>query len=1288
MAGGFFQDNLNAVTDALEEQASDAADRAEVAQAAAETAEANAETAQAAAETAQTGAEGFKNQASTHANGALTYLNLAVTAKNQASQWALLAGDARTDAETAQTAAETAETNAETAESNASASETAADNSRSDAAKLATNPEDGQYTLSDGVTSGYSALHYNAKALASKTAAETAETAASGSAQAAAASETAAGSSEANAAASETAAASSATNAAGSASAASSSETNAAASELAASNSATAASGSATAAAGSATAASGSATTATNQATAASNSATAASGSATAAANSATAAASSATDASTAKTAAETAKTAAETAKTAAESAQTATENIFDQFGDQYLGSKASDPTTDNDGDALNDGDVYWNTTDSTLRFYTGTAWVAPETVASTAATNAGTSATAAAGSATAASGSATAASGSATAAANSATAAATSETNAGTSETNAGNSATAAAASAGNASTSETNAAGSATAAATSASNASTSATAAAGSATAASASKTAAAGSATAAATSATNAATSASNAATSETNAATSETNAATSATNAATSSTTAAANASLASAYKTSAASSALTAANEATYAANSATAAATSESNAATSESNASSSAQTAGLMAQGATNASTAAGNSATAAATSASDAATAKTAAETAKTAAESAQSATETLFDNFGDQYLGSKTSDPTTDNDGDALNAGDIYWNSTNNTLRFYTGSAWVAPETVATTAASNAQTSATNASNSATAASTSASNAATSESNASGSAVSAATSASNASTSASNASTSASSASTSASNASSSATSAANSATAAAASFDSFDDRYLGAKSSAPTVDNDGNALLTGALYWNSTSNTLNTWTGSAWARSLTQADEGSGNGLDADQLDGNHGSYYQNASNLTSGTLPYNRISSVLGYYTADHLIPTGDRSSLSSPTLSMAAMVDPAVENKMQFAVPDVIEGSTDGGSTWTDITSNYSTNDLKDMMSGTGTSGGITITSDQYDKIRIYWNHSQYNYGYVYLNYLHIYQSGRSNTATIQIERKDYTNQTWSTVDTTGSHGGWPTHVWIPHSAIPYTASSGRNDSVRITYDFTWSTSNVQSFTINKINWYGTYPVAEHNRVTTWDRDGNFQVQNNLLVNGTIEGNSSLTMKADGFSFKNSADTETMLAATQNGAVSLYYDNAQKLATSSSGVSVTGGVTTTDLIHADEAYVQASQGSDYTTLQFNGVGFGRATSYLIPTSTDTHSLYIGGYSQDQNDWVNIKIWGTNSTSLQFNGGQVWHAGNDGSGSGLDADKIDGYNVSVVSALPGTPDANTIYYIT
>jgi hypothetical protein len=58
-------------------------------------------------------------------------------------------------------------------------------------------------------------------------------------------------------------------------------------------------------------------------------------------------------------------------------------------------------------------------------------------------------------------------------------------------------------------------------------------------------------------------------------------------------------------------------------------------------------------------------------------------------------------------------------------------------------------------------------------------------------------------------------------------------------AAASAAAAAASYDSFDDRYLGSKASAPSVDNDGNALATGALYWNSTTSAMQVWSGSAW-----------------------------------------------------------------------------------------------------------------------------------------------------------------------------------------------------------------------------------------------------------------------------------------------------------------------------------------------------------------------------------------------------------------------------------------------------------------
>jgi len=198
-------------------------------------------------------------------------------------------------------------------------------------------------------------------------------------------------------------------------------------------------------------------------------------------------------------------------------------------------------------------------------------------------------------------------------------------------------------------------------------------------------------AASSASAAATSATNAATSATAAATSETNAATSESNASTSETNAATSATNAATSATSASTSATSASTSATTATTKASEASTSATNAATSETNAATSATNASTSETNAATSATTAT-------TKASEASTSATNAATSATAAQTAQTAAEAAQTAAELAADNFDDIYLGAKASDPTVDNDGDALTAGDLYFNTTSNVLRVYNGSAW--------------------------------------------------------------------------------------------------------------------------------------------------------------------------------------------------------------------------------------------------------------------------------------------------------------------------------------------------------------------------------------------------------------------------------------------------------------------------------------------------------------------------------------------------------------------------------------------------------------
>jgi len=212
------------------------------------------------------------------------------------------------------------------------------------------------------------------------------------------------------------------------------------------------------------------------------------------------------------------------------------------------------------------------------------------------------------------------------------------------------------------------------------------------------------------------------------------------------------------------YKNSASASATAAATSATNSANSASASATS----ATSSANS-------------ATTATTQAGI----ATTQAGIATTQATNATASATAAAATLAAVQTVFDNFDDIYLGAKNSDPTVDNDGNPLVAGQMYWNTPVQEIRFYNGSVWERPEYAASQSAIAAN-------NSATAAATSATNAAASATSASGFATTATTQAANASTSATSASTSATTATTQAGIATTQATNAATSATNSAAS----------------------------------------------------------------------------------------------------------------------------------------------------------------------------------------------------------------------------------------------------------------------------------------------------------------------------------------------------------------------------------------------------------------------------------------------------------------------------------------------------------------
>ena len=93
--------------------------------------------------------------------------------------------------------------------------------------------------------------------------------------------------------------------------------------------------------------------------------------------------------------------------------------------------------------------------------------------------------------------------------------------------------------------------------------------------------------------------------------------------------------------------------------------------------------------------------------------------------------------------------------------------------------------------------------------------------------------------------------------------------------------------------------------------------------------------------------------------------------------------------------------------------------------------------------------------------------------------------------------------------------------------------------------------------------------------------------------------------GTGALKILASQFEINNAANTENIATFTQNGAVSLFYNNAQKLATTSTGVSVSGDINQGALYYQD---TQAGRigfnrnttngvihDADYNAFQFNG---------------------------------------------------------------------------------------------
>jgi hypothetical protein len=517
------------------------------------------------------------------------------------------------------------------------------------------------------------------------------------------------------------------------------------------------------------------------------------------------------------------------------------------------------------------------------------------------------------------------------------------------------------------------------------------------------------------------------------------------------------------------------------------------------------------------------------------------------------------------------------------------------------------------------------AASATTSATAAAASASAAATSESNAATSESNA---ATSETNSANSATASANSATSSASSATASAN----SATAAAASASAAEATFDLFDDSYLGAKASNPTVDNDGDALQDGALYFDTTNDVMKVYNlaNTTWYQ-LTPTVSNQTNINTVAGISSDVTSVANISSDVTATANNNTNITTVAGQITPTNNVSTlaGVSSSIStlSPISSNITTVagisgDVTSVSNISTAVSNVNSNSANINTVATDLAGSDNIGTVAGSIANVNLTGGsIANVNEVADNIG-----TVNEFGERYR------VSATAPTTSLDVGDLYYD----TTTDTMKVYGtsGWQnagSSVNGTSQRYNYTATSGQttftgadNNGNTLTYDAGYIdvylngvkllngtdvtvtsgssvvlASGATTGDVVDIVAYGTFSVASLNAdnltsgtvpdaritgtytgITGLDLTDNSKIRlgtgNDLEIyhdgsNSFIsdEGTGLLAFTTNGTAIQLNSAGEQMGAFNQNGSVDLFYDNSKKIETTSTGALVTGRLST-----------------------------------------------------------------------------------------------------------------------
>lgn len=258
------------------------------------------------------------------------------------------------------------------------------------------------------------------------------------------------------------------------------------------------------------------------------------------------------------------------------------------------------------------------------------------------------------------------------------------------------------------------------------------------------------------------------------------------------------------------------------------------------------------------------------------------------------------------------------------------------------------------------------------------------------------------------------------------------------------------------------------------------------------------------------------------------------------------------------------------------------------------------------------------------------------------------------------ANAATITLSKKNPVNGSAST-DTVVINKATTTTAGVM-SAADKTKLDGLSN-----YDDSTITQDITNIKANKLE--------------TIEVTGTGNVITTATKNGTkiafAKGITAMTQDtSDARYVKKTGDTMTgtlTIDNSQDGTVSTYYSDIINLY-------VPNPTTVTTSRTGSARSISFSVMND-SNREYERYQVGSFYGYLNGALTDNNYLFLGWGDNPHSPYDSLRI---NATTLTYRNGKIWYEGNDGSGSGLDADTLDGYhagfenyNVALYANFPG-----------